>query len=173
MPRRAMILMRDVVFGSPAHDLAGDWSLTSKVLKGSAFEDLIECVTAAARVLRADFPNRFVQIVEIAADDDTAAQYMMNLRMQNDDKEILAFWFDSNLEAKVAAWSLAVPAIAKITSNLKSAKSTSSKLSAAEKALNVQFTLRSKDFSATLKSIQAEFEDAAALLQSELKACLI
>ena len=124
-------------------------------------------------MLNSDYPNPFVQIVEITSDDDTAAQYMMNLRLQNDDKEILAFWFDSNLEAKVAAWSLAVPAIEKVTKSLKSAKTASSKLSAADKALNLAFKIRSKDFAALLKAIDEEFGQAAALLQSELKASLI
>ena len=173
MTKRAMILMRDVVFGSPALELAGTWNLPSKVLKGSAFEDLIACVTAAARVLKSDYPNPFVQIVEIIADDDTAAQYMMNLRMQNDDKEILAFWFDSNLEAKVAAWRLAVPAIDKLTKSLTSAKGAASKLYATEKNFKMKFSVRTTDFSGLLKSMSAEFGQVAADLQNELRSCVI
>lgn len=173
MTKRAMVLMRDVVYGTPARDLAETWNAPCVLLKGSAFQDIVDTVMTAAGVIRPNYPNQYVQITEVNFDADTAAQFMINLRLEQGDLEILAFWFSDELEAKVNAWSAASQAIEKTVGHLKSAKNQVSKLSKVKKIFNADLTIKSLDFTRYINATLSEFENLTSSLKSEIEAGLI
>ena len=100
MQKRAVIVMRSERDGKLTREVADDWGIPCKPVE----HPLAWSVQLAILKINEKFYNNFMDMSEVYLDEENAAMFMMNLRLKQDDGNMIALWFSDDLEESIRNW---------------------------------------------------------------------
>lgn len=165
--KRALVVLYHGSDENPVKAVAKNWRIPNKKVK----HPFAWAAQIAVLTLHYDFYSNFMHMYEVQLSEENATDFIMNLRMQDNRKGVVAIWFSEQLEHDVNAWHEASRAIKTLAFEVKQAAEMQRKFLSMTAPFGIHFENAKVDLEALVDTINNDFIEMEKKVKSELLAC--
>ena len=170
MKKRAVVVMKHSPKEQPVKEMAQTWGVSCNSLKRTPLAWPLQW---AILLIDRDFYDNFMHLYELEFEEETAPEFMLNLRLLHSEGLIIALWFSDELAENVIAWQNASEAIEVILGAAEQAKEPQKHLASLKDPFNVKCKTARMDVENYIKMLNDDLSAITNAAKCELRSCLL